>query len=338
MIKNTAQFLLIASLCLGSLQAAANTLIGYDDPNPLASADICKMKAEDFLAKAEHPSNLTSNRNAAGNLGTGLCWWHTKLQRAALYLAVFDQPDSPKPTKAEALHILAKIRDLKEVVSIPGFKNWFDFTFDYHDEFYQILNHWEVRDIAQLQFLKGVRVLQAMDPSMLQKISDEVNEYKRLTYLMVKLPMLGAHSWIAQSFQLEGTEFKIGYIDSNYASHINRYESNGNIYRIQGHNGFESKVDPVTGVRTGRYLWPATEDIKAFPESKGLAFPLRNKVEPMMFYLQNDNLDFQKISNAVQRHCGQETPFTLHEKEVVKRKIQKEFERQNWYRPGTVHN
>ena len=338
MIKNRFQLALVVSLCLGSLQAAAKAPVGYDEPNPFAAADICQMRAEDFLAKAEHPSNLTSNHNTDGNLGTGLCWWHSKLQRSALYLTVFDQPDQPKPTRAEALHILAKLRDLKEVVSVPGFKNWFDFSLAYSHEFYQILNHWEMRDIAQLQFLKGIRALKETDQVMLQKISDEMNDYKRLTFVLLKRPLFDAHSWILQSFQLEGSDFKAEFIDSNYPAHVNQYESKENVYKIQKHNGFKTDVDPETGIKSGHYLWPATVDIKAFPEEKGLVYPAGKGPVAMTLYLQNDDVDFQKIASAIQSRCGDETPFTLHEKEVVKRKVQKEFERQNWYRPGVPHN
>jgi hypothetical protein len=348
MIKSAAQFLLTATLCLASVQDAAlaatlqssaeASIVGYDDPNPFASAEICQMKAEDFLAKAEHPSNLTSNFNDDGPLGTGLCWWHTKMQRAALYLAVFDGPDQPLPTREEALQIFAKLRDLKEVVSIPGFKNWFDFTQAFHDEFYQILGQWEIQDSMQLQFWKGVRALKTTDAATLKNISLEINEYKRLTFVLLKMPYFEAHSWLAQSFELEGTDFKIGFIDSNSPSHVNQYESKGNNYMFQTHNGFETTTDPKTGLTSGRYLWPAKKESKSFPNKKGLVVPIGRDGKSMTFYLQNDNLDFQKITAAVKTHCGGETPFTLHEKEVVKLKVQREFERQNWYRPGVPHN
>jgi hypothetical protein len=338
MIKTTAQILLTAALCLASVQGAAQApIVGYDEPNPLASADICKMRAEDFLVKAQHPSNLTSNFNAAGPLGTGLCWWHSKMQRAAIYLAVFDQPEMPKPTKAEALHIFAMLRDLKEVVSIPGFQNWFDFTAAFHDEFYQILGHWEIRDTVQLEFLKGVRI-QSTSPETLQKISQEVNDYKRLTFLLLKMDSLSAHSWLAQSFELEGTNFNIGFIDSNIPSNVNRYETKLNRYSIQMHTGLQETTDSVTGLTSRRYLYPPTENTISYPQNKGLVYPDKSGGIPIGLFVQNDNLDFQKISDAVKAHCGGETPFTLHEQEVVKLKLQREFERQNWYRPGVPHN
>lgn len=338
MMKNTAQILLIAALCLASVQGAGKAPgIGYDEPNPLASADICKMRAEDFLAKAAHPSNLTANFNTSGPLGTGLCWWHSKMQRSAIYLAVFDQPQMPKPTRAEALHILAKLRDLSEVVSIPGFSSWFDFTSAYREEFYQILAHWEVRDTVQLEFLKGLRIPRT-SPETLQKISQEVNDYKRLTFLLLKKPLLEGHSWLAQSFELEGANFKMGFIDSNRPSNVHSFESKGNKYTFQVHTGMQETKDPETGLVIRRYVYPAYEDLISHPSEKGLVYPTKEGVKPFALHVQNDNLDFQKFANAVKAHCGGETPFTLHEKEVVKLKVQREFERQNWYRPGVPHN
>lgn len=346
MIKNTAQILLVASLCLASIQGAAQAPnvgaaqapgVRYDDPNPFASADICQMKADDFLTKAAHPLNLMANYNADGPLGTGMCWWHSKMQRAAIYLAIFDRPDLPKPTTAEALNIFAKLRDLKEVVSIPGFANWFDFSNAYKTEFYQILGHWEVRDTLQLQFLKGIRSTEA-NPEMLKKISQEVNDYKRLTFLLLKMPLLEAHSWLAQSFELNGADFEVGFIDSNSPHNVNNYKSKGNVFLYQEHSGVEENIDPVTGQITRRYLWEAKENKKSYPRSEGMVYPSVRRPKSVALYLQNDNLDFQNITAAVKAYCGAETPFTLHEKEVAKLKLQREFERQNWYRAGNPHN
>lgn len=337
MFQKAPQFLLAALVCLASVQGAAKSTSRYDAPNPWASADICQMRAEDFLAKAQHPLNLTFNRNAPGPLYTGLCWWHSKMQRAALYLAVFDQPKATKPTSQEATAIFRSLENLESVISIPGFSSWFAFTDSYRTEFYQALGDWEIRESLQLGFLKGLRATGKTDLSMIQKISDEVNDYKRLTFVLLKMPYLEAHSWIVQSMSTHGKHFEMGFIDSNYSSSVNKYQSQGNRYYLTMQNSLQISADS-DGKILYNYAWEPEDEIIEFSREKGPAYPSLAGPTPMSLYLQNDNLAFQKMTAAIKAKCGGETPFTLHEKEVVKRKLQKEFERQNWYRPGVPHN
>lgn len=337
MIQKAPHLLLTALLCLASIHGAAKGIVKFDDPNPGASGDICQMTAEDFLAKAAHPGNLTANHNAAGPLNTGMCWWHSKMQRAAIYLAVFDRPDQPAPSREEAIQIFKDLRNYKKVVSIPGYTNWKEFSDAFSSEFYQELGNWEIAESLRLGFVQGLRAEGTTSTQMLQKISDEVNDYKRVTFVLLKMPLLEAHSWLLQSMELKGSDFIAGFIDSNWPNHVSVYESKGNVYRYSMHNGLQLE-DPVTGIKKYRYAWEPTEDVAAYPEEKGLIIPKSSGPVSMSLYLQNDNLFFQKVVSAIKAKCGGETPFTLHEKEVVKRKIQKEFERQNWYRPGVPHN
>lgn len=338
MIQKAPHLLLTALLCLASIHGAAKGIVKFDDPNPGASGDICQMTAEDFLAKAAHPGNLTANANASGPLNTGLCWWHSKMQRAAIYLAVFDRPAQPRPTQAEAIQIFKQLRDYKAVVSIPGFIDWNEFTEAFRLEFYQVLGHWEIQESLRLGFVQGLRAEVPTSTQMLQKISDEVNDYKRVTFLLLKMRYLEAHSWLVQSMDLKGSDFKMDFIDSNWSNHVTVYESHENTYRYSKHNGLHKEVDVATGFRKYRYAWQPDEDVSSYPREKGLIYPKTSGPAPMSLYLQNDNLFFQKVVSAIKAKCGGETPFTLHEKDVVKRKIQKEFERQNWYRPGVPHN
>jgi hypothetical protein len=61
---------------------------------------------------ASHPSginpNLFSFSNTGGILNGGVCWWHSRMQRAALYLTVY-LPDMPPPSKPEVRRILCDL-------------------------------------------------------------------------------------------------------------------------------------------------------------------------------------------------------------------------------------
>lgn len=59
---------------------------------------------------------------------------------------------------------------------------------------------------------------------------------------------------------------------------------------------------------------------------------------PMSLHLQNDNSDFLKMTKAIREHCGGETAFTLHEKQVRADKEKRAFDQINWWRPGAPHN
>lgn len=52
----------------------------------------------------------------------GLCWWHSRLQRKAAYLAVF-RPDLPQPSLDDFRKIFHKLIFRFDVVEIPGFAN-----------------------------------------------------------------------------------------------------------------------------------------------------------------------------------------------------------------------
>jgi hypothetical protein len=66
--------------------------------------------------------NTLDFTNPPGHFNAGLCWWHSRFQRNAFYLATYS-PDSPRPNESQAKEIIAKIINGDEVVEIPGFEN-----------------------------------------------------------------------------------------------------------------------------------------------------------------------------------------------------------------------
>ena len=63
---------------------------------------------------------LLNQTNPDGDFKTGLCWFHTRFQRSATYLADY-HPELPKPTDNEAQAIIDKIAAGEQVVTVPGF-------------------------------------------------------------------------------------------------------------------------------------------------------------------------------------------------------------------------
>lgn len=77
--------------------------------------------------------------NPPGSFNTGLCWFHSRYQRAASYLANF-RPDLPRPTRERGAELALRIMDRSAVVEIPGFNNLREFSEEYRQEITGLLD------------------------------------------------------------------------------------------------------------------------------------------------------------------------------------------------------
>ncbi|RYZ82914.1 MAG: hypothetical protein EOP06_20890 [Proteobacteria bacterium] len=265
---------------------------------------LCEMTSEDFQAKARSILSITDFRNSSGPMRTGLCWWHTKLQRASLYLAVFNQPMQAKPTRVQAMQILQNLAQLKSVQSIPGYNNWNQFTRDYAKEVEFYLGRWEMTDTLQMQFVKGIRFNQGTTKAALAEIEKQVLVYKRIPYVMTKLKGFEAHSWLVTEVS-QDLPLTYRVIDSNFNPLPIFYEP----YSDTTHAKYPR--DESYSTRSGRTEKTAASDRvqMSFYGDRG----------PMTFYMQNEK-DFEAMSSAISRHCHSETPFTVFEKQIRLRK------------------
>lgn len=308
MIKTSTQTLLGAFACLFLLQQPANgQVLGYRDPNKFASANICQMSSDDFITKSLHPSNLTSQENEYGPLHTGLCWWHSRMQRASIYLAVFDRPSEAPPTPQEASQIFATIAQLQAVVHIPGFRDWDSFTTAYKNEFYSYLGRWEITDTLEFQFFRGIRPDSSHNQKALQQIQITVNNFKRIPFLMLKRPGVLTHAWLINGMQrVADSRYKMSLIDSEISDHPALYDTDQNTFQyVNEDDGKEAGVPEAL-----RPLMATS----SFPEVDGLSSIAG---EPITLYMQHDD-DYQKINKAILHECGRETPFTSFQEQVEK--------------------
>jgi hypothetical protein len=87
-------------------------------------------------------NNLMSFTNHGGLANGGVCWWHSRFQRNALYLTLY-KPDLPKPNDEETRDIVAAIRAGDAVVEIPGYKNFAEFSKDKEAAIQRELEKWQ---------------------------------------------------------------------------------------------------------------------------------------------------------------------------------------------------
>lgn len=133
---------------------------GVSPKLPAAKAGFCSRNESDIAGA------LTDSSDAKGKLaftnpdglwkavdkklgtnifGGGACWWDSRFQRSAAYLANY-QPDKPKPTPAQARRLIDRLISMDSVVEIPGYANLNDFSRDYQDEISTAFNKWMLRD------------------------------------------------------------------------------------------------------------------------------------------------------------------------------------------------
>lgn len=94
--------------------------------------------------------------NPAGTFQTGLCWFHSRLQRSAMYLAHF-RPELPKPGKLVAKQLIRELIWMDRVVVVPGFADLHEFSEHYRAEFISALNKWSVVTVPAMASRLGDR-------------------------------------------------------------------------------------------------------------------------------------------------------------------------------------
>jgi len=99
---------------------------------PKSKTQVCEnFKNKYYTQRTNNFENLLL-RNTSGWLNTGLCWWTSRLQRSALYLAYLS-PNKPKPNKLQAKKIIRKLFHMRSLVEVPGYSNFYDFFIDYNE-------------------------------------------------------------------------------------------------------------------------------------------------------------------------------------------------------------
>lgn len=170
-----------------------------------------------------NPNEISSRiafPNSGGMFHSGVCWWHSRLQRSAFYLTTF-KPELPKPNKRQVRNILRKIRYMIAVAEIPGYKNFYDFSLAYKKEIQKVLNRWQMSDsILYFQWVRGVISSNKVDTESYNKrmsrIYHKVKSSKYINWTLLQLPGLPSHAYLILDMELVGVnKYKLKVIDSN---------------------------------------------------------------------------------------------------------------------------
>lgn len=168
------------------------------------------------------PANLLPSKNAGGLFGlqTGVCWWHSRLQRRLTYLAKF-RPDLPRPSDSAVRKILRQIKQKERVIEIPGFKDVNEFGKVHAKLIQKTLNAWMAGDsILRFTWIKGLQKKRPKDEAYLKAhLAQLYAEFKQSPGIMMQVldfKGISAHSWLITDMKKDVRgDYIIEIIDSN---------------------------------------------------------------------------------------------------------------------------
>ncbi len=163
--------------------------------------------------------NLLAFTNTGGLLGKGVCWWHSRFTRAALYLVYFE-PDAPKPGQREVREIVSSVMDARRVVEIPGYENLREFSQEHGESIQKVLERRQLSDgILRFAWVDGLSGSSSAAPAKLEALMDRIHAETRvgLAYVKLQVPGLDAHSLVFTRMEpIPGGGYRCTYLDSNW--------------------------------------------------------------------------------------------------------------------------
>jgi len=158
--------------------------------------------------------------NDGGILDKGTCWWHSRFERSAAYLAVF-RPDLPKPNASQIEAIVAGIIN-HQFVTVPGYIGLFDFTNENHTVVQRALNQWQLSEAA-----RGLNTLflshQMRGKKLWKRMNYIFNEFAKkhaMLFLEINMKGFGAHSLLVHDIIRRGDGYGLRVSDSNFQGQI----------------------------------------------------------------------------------------------------------------------
>jgi hypothetical protein len=194
-------------------------------------------------------SNLMAFQNHGGIGNGGVCWWHSRFQRNALYLTIY-KPSLQKPSIDEARELVKQIRDAKEVVVIPGFRNFAEFSYEHQALIQRELEKWQKGDgVIRFAWVKGLsgsaKIEAEKMKSSMDELYEEVEVNKNIAYNKLQIPGIEAHAWLVVHMEKVSSGYNLEILDSNFPSHteIYRYRDGDVNFNYHGYFTFSPYLE-----------------------------------------------------------------------------------------------
>lgn len=186
-----------------------------------ANSDYCRISSDvsSFSSRILNAENRLSFENPPGYLNWGVCWWHSRFQRAAEYLAVFE-PTQPKPEPWQIWGILESIAFDHHVTVIPGYANLFEFSQVNREQIEVFLSQWQIHDsVERASWVNGLAGRSSTSSekfwNLMTSIHERLQSSKQILYVKLQNPGVAAHAWLIVNSQKRESEILFTVIDSN---------------------------------------------------------------------------------------------------------------------------
>lgn len=193
-----------------------------------ASSEICSRVQSGVAEYLEDPMTRISFQNQGGLLGGGVCWWHSRFQRAGAFLAVF-APEKPKPTKFQAYQIVQSLRSMNKIVEIPGYENFYQFTRANHKYIQSLFENWQIQDgLYNQEWIRGLSGDWELPADKMKVRMDtlfrQFNKSIQPMWIMAQMKGVTSHSFIVLGMTKTENGYSMRLIDSKDPSRTKTYE------------------------------------------------------------------------------------------------------------------
>ncbi|HXH74141.1 MAG TPA: hypothetical protein VNJ08_04205 [Bacteriovoracaceae bacterium] len=184
-----------------------------------AQEDFCSRGKDTIRTNLENPSSRIAFKNNGGFFDGGVCWWHSRLQRASAFLVRFE-PSAPIPTQSKVSKILSRLKSMKEVVTIPGYSDFESFTRANHKAVQATLNAWQRMDgFINQQWIRSISGRSSMQAEKMKAKIDEIYQAYQDSpvpvWLMAQIKGISAHSFLLLEMNQVANGYQLKVIDSN---------------------------------------------------------------------------------------------------------------------------
>jgi hypothetical protein len=222
---------------LGAMNGLYDMMTGKSaDELPIERRKLCARTEFDIAKNATEYENLFAFANSSSEsfVNFGICWWHSRFQRSALYLANF-RPNLEKLEHNAYIPLIMDLIAMKKVVEIPGYRNFHEFTGEFEKEIIGALAEWQILDGAKLAPVIDGLSGSTHEPAValrerMDQTYDRMLRKKAILWQQLILPGIGTHSWLLLDIQpiREGNAdnpfivkgYKLAILDSNSPSRV----------------------------------------------------------------------------------------------------------------------
>ena len=228
-----APFMGLFFLCVNFLNAAPKK-----EKKPLDRRQIycSRFEKNGSLASFLRPyTGRIYSKNDGGFFNQGVCWWHSRFQRASAYLSYFVPEAEAVKDPEEIRKIVRAIIGQKDLVLINGFNNMLQFSYAWKEIIQEELEKWQLRDSLHGKWINGLKGKWTFGPQgywdgnakNMEKTLDQTYELflkGQLPFQILQIPGIEAHAWLIRNMVKTKVGYQLSIIDSNQGEEEYEYK------------------------------------------------------------------------------------------------------------------